>query len=184
MFFNKYCEDTNLPSVANRLATVVVNYNMNKSNLTDEIEDFDVEDEIENDRFSEVEEIYYSSDDEDEPLLEDQHESNNFKDMSKESDSEKEYGLLYTSKDVEEGQEYDQFEAEVEEVENEQIIAEENVLFTGSNNSKKVGGNADSEKEFDTHYLSEPEMDAEDKGECGSKSETDSDSDDDVQIIH
>ena len=33
MFFNKYCEDTNVPSVANKFANVVVDYEMNKNIL-------------------------------------------------------------------------------------------------------------------------------------------------------
>ena len=168
---------------------------MNKHTLTDEIDDFDVEDEIDNDRFDEVEEIYYSSDDEDEPHMEDQHEnvllteSNNFKNMRERPDSEMEYGLHYSSEDVEEGQE------------DEQCIDEENVFLTESNNLKKVRGTADSEMEYEMNYSSEdveegqedkqfePEMEAEDKSEyikeeIGSKSGTDFYSDDEVQIVH
>ena len=58
MFFNKYCEDTNIPSVANRFASVVVNYNIDRNKQINEIEDFDIEDEIDREI---IKEVYYSS---------------------------------------------------------------------------------------------------------------------------
>ena len=65
MFFNKYCEDTNIPSVANRLASVVVDYESNRKILINEVEDFDIEDEIEKNKFDYKEgDIYYSSEEE------------------------------------------------------------------------------------------------------------------------
>ena len=63
MFFNKYCEDTTLPSVANRFASVVVNYNINRNKQINETEDFDIEDEIDKEI---IKEVYYSSEEDEE----------------------------------------------------------------------------------------------------------------------
>ena len=44
MFFNKYCEDTNLPTVSNRFADVVVDFELSRNIEVGEDDDFDVED--------------------------------------------------------------------------------------------------------------------------------------------
>ena len=47
MFFNKYCEDINLPTVCNQFADIVVDYEDNRDILINEKEDFEIEDENE-----------------------------------------------------------------------------------------------------------------------------------------
>ena len=49
MFFNKYCEDTNLPSVCNKYADVVIECEKQRNILTNEGDDFDIEDISSND---------------------------------------------------------------------------------------------------------------------------------------
>ena len=46
MFFNKYCEDVGIPSVANRMAESIVNYEINKHIAFNSDDDFEDEDEI------------------------------------------------------------------------------------------------------------------------------------------
>jgi hypothetical protein len=47
MFFNKYCEDINLPTVSNKFADIVVDYETSRSILIDEEEDFDIDERVE-----------------------------------------------------------------------------------------------------------------------------------------
>ena len=49
MFFNKYCEDTNLPSVCNRYADVVIECEKQRNILSNEEDDFDIEEGSSND---------------------------------------------------------------------------------------------------------------------------------------
>ena len=46
MFFNKYCEDTNIPSVANRLAETIVEYEANHEIPFNYKDDDTIDDEI------------------------------------------------------------------------------------------------------------------------------------------
>ena len=46
MFLNKYCEDTNIPSVANRLADTIVEYELNQGTSFRPRDDHEVDDEI------------------------------------------------------------------------------------------------------------------------------------------
>ena len=45
MFFNKYCEDPSLPSVANRMAESIVNFEIRKDIAFNVQDDFDLDDE-------------------------------------------------------------------------------------------------------------------------------------------
>ena len=45
MFFNKYCEDTNIPSVANKLASTIVNYEIDRGVTIENDDDFEMDDE-------------------------------------------------------------------------------------------------------------------------------------------
>ena len=54
IFCNKYCEDINLPTVANRFADIVVDYEINKNILINEKEDFDIEDQRESEESEET----------------------------------------------------------------------------------------------------------------------------------
>ena len=47
MFFNKYCEDPNLPTVYNHFAEIVVDYETNRNIFINETDDFDMDDEEE-----------------------------------------------------------------------------------------------------------------------------------------
>ena len=44
MFFNKYCENINLPTVSNRFADIVVDFESSRNTVIDEEDDFDAED--------------------------------------------------------------------------------------------------------------------------------------------
>ena len=46
MFLNKYCEDPELPSVANRLATAIVDYEISRKIPTPDEDDFEIDDEV------------------------------------------------------------------------------------------------------------------------------------------
>ena len=46
MFLNKYCEDTNIPSVANRLADTIVEFELNQGTSFRPRDDHEVDDEI------------------------------------------------------------------------------------------------------------------------------------------
>ena len=46
MFLNKYCEDTNIPTVANRVADIIVDYETHKEIPFENDDDFEIDDEI------------------------------------------------------------------------------------------------------------------------------------------
>ena len=46
MFLNKYCEDPNLPSVANRVAETIIEYEVNREIPFTPRDDVEIEDEI------------------------------------------------------------------------------------------------------------------------------------------
>ena len=46
MFLNKYCEDINVPTVANRMADMIIDFEMSKRIPIENEDDFDVDDEI------------------------------------------------------------------------------------------------------------------------------------------
>ena len=46
MFMNKYCEDPDLPSIANKLAEMIVNYETTKKITIEDTSDFEVDDDI------------------------------------------------------------------------------------------------------------------------------------------
>ena len=46
MFFNKYCENPNIPTVANRVAEIIVDYETNSNIQLENEVDFEIEDEI------------------------------------------------------------------------------------------------------------------------------------------
>ena len=43
---NKYCEDTNIPTVANRVADIIVDYESNREILIENEDDFEMDDEL------------------------------------------------------------------------------------------------------------------------------------------
>ena len=53
MFFNKYIENTNLPTVANRFADIVVQFETSRNIFHEETEDCDIDDE-----FTEEQQLY------------------------------------------------------------------------------------------------------------------------------
>ena len=46
MFMNKYCEDTNIPTVANIVADIIVDYESNREILIENEDDFEMDDEL------------------------------------------------------------------------------------------------------------------------------------------
>ena len=63
IFLNKYGEDTNLPTVANKFANIVVDYERSRNIKSNKVEDFDIEDDLEYlNKSSQM--IYYSSEEE------------------------------------------------------------------------------------------------------------------------
>ena len=46
MFLNKYCEDTNITSVANKLADIIVDYETSQTIRIENEDEFEVDDEI------------------------------------------------------------------------------------------------------------------------------------------
>ena len=61
----KYVEDTNLPTIANRFANIVVDYEKSKNVNPNEVDDLDIEDDVEYGNKSQ-QLIYYSSSEEEE----------------------------------------------------------------------------------------------------------------------
>jgi hypothetical protein len=46
MFLNKYCESTDIPTVANRVADIIIDYESNNQISVQDEDDFDIDDEI------------------------------------------------------------------------------------------------------------------------------------------
>ena len=68
MFLNKYCEDTSLPSVANRLADTIVEYELNQGTPFKPRDDYEIDDEI----ISEEEHLIINEEPETVPTQDDQ----------------------------------------------------------------------------------------------------------------
>ena len=46
MFLNKYCENTNIPTVANKMADMIVDYETSQAISIENEDDFEIDDEI------------------------------------------------------------------------------------------------------------------------------------------
>ena len=46
MFLNKYCENTNIPSVANKMADIIIDYEINQGISIEKEDDFEIDDEV------------------------------------------------------------------------------------------------------------------------------------------